>query len=206
MRGSFERCTTSCSVPERLRRRPSYRPRRCRWDAVHGAEVVIAAVPGSQSRHVLAQIGADALAGVVLVDVGNALSDTFELQFPKGSLGAALQGDLPLSRVVKTLNTVSAPLIAAPGMLPQTTVFLSGDEGSAKAIVDGLLADLGWPEASRIDLGDIATTRGPAGPCSKMGGGPASGLAGASNLIVHHARFRRDLGGCRGSCQLPAAR
>ena len=130
-------------------------------DAVDGAAVVVAAVPGSLSRQVLAEIGADALAGVVLVDVGNALSASFELQFPNGSLGATLQADFPLSKVVKTLNTVSAPLMAAPGTLPQTTVFLSGDDDDAKEIVGGLLADLGWPDASRIDLGDIASARGP---------------------------------------------
>ena len=130
-------------------------------EAVVGAEVVIAAVPGSITRDVLADVGADALAGAVLIDVGNSLTEGFELSFPNGSLGATLQEDFPRSRVVKTLNTVSAPLMADPGRLPPTTVFLSGDDADAKAIVSGLLGDLGWPEESRIDLGGIATARGP---------------------------------------------
>lgn len=130
-------------------------------EAVGGAEVVIAAVPGSVTREVLADIGADALADKVLIDVGNSLTEGFQLSFPNSSLGATLQADFPRSRVVKTLNTVSAPLMADPGRLPQTTVFLSGDDAGAKAVVEGLLGDLGWAADSRIDLGGITTARGP---------------------------------------------
>jgi predicted dinucleotide-binding enzyme len=130
-------------------------------EAVDGVDVVFVAVPGSVSLGVLAEIGQDALAGVVLVDVGNDLTERFELAFPNGSLGATIQAEFPSSRVVKSLNTVSAPLMADPGRIAPTTVFLSGDDGEAKAIVAGLLSDLGWPEDSRIDLGGIATARGP---------------------------------------------
>jgi hypothetical protein len=39
------------------------------------------------------------------------------------------------------------------------TVFLSGDDASAKAVVSDLLMSFGWSDI--IDLGDITTARGP---------------------------------------------
>ncbi|MGX2997398.1 NAD(P)-binding domain-containing protein [Streptomyces sp. JNUCC 64] len=48
-----------------------------------------------------------------------------------------------------------------PGVLPEaTTVFLSGDDPHAKERVARLLDDLGWPPATRLDLGDLRTARG----------------------------------------------
>lgn len=64
-------------------------------------------------------------------------------------------------RVVKTLNTISAQLMANPSALPTpTTVFLSGNDSDAKDVVAGLLTDLGWPADKHLDLGDISTARG----------------------------------------------
>jgi predicted dinucleotide-binding enzyme len=127
--------------------------------SVEGADVVVAAVPGRDTPAILREIGAAALAGKVLIDVGNALGDSFDLLYPNAGLGAALQAAFPQTRVVKTLNTVSAPLMAHPGAIPQTAVFLSGDDPDAKKVVAGLLEDLGWPAKARIDLGDISTAR-----------------------------------------------
>jgi predicted dinucleotide-binding enzyme len=127
--------------------------------SVEGADVVVAAVPGRDTPWILREIGAPALAEKVLIDVGNALGDSFDLLYPNAGLGAALQAAFPRTKVVKTLNTVSAPLMAHPTALPQTAVFLSGDDADAKTLVAGLLEDLGWPAKSRIDLGDISTAR-----------------------------------------------
>jgi predicted dinucleotide-binding enzyme len=63
--------------------------------------------------------------------------------------------------VVKTLNTVTAPLMANPGSIGPTNVFLSGNDAAAKATVAALLGDLGWTPESRMDLGDIGTARAP---------------------------------------------
>jgi predicted dinucleotide-binding enzyme len=38
---------------------------------------------------------------------------------------------------------------------------VSGNDAGAKATVAGLLADLGWPEGSIVDLGGIESARGP---------------------------------------------
>jgi len=76
------------------------------------------------------------------------------------SLAELVQRSFPDVRVVKTLNTLNAALMTNPDQLPEpTTVFLSGDDAGAKAIVDGLLRDFGWTDI--LDLGDITTARGP---------------------------------------------
>jgi predicted dinucleotide-binding enzyme len=130
-------------------------------EAVLGADLVVSAIPGSVALETLRMIGAPALRGKVLVDVGNALSEGFELLYPNASLGAAIQDEFPETTVVKTLNTVTAPLMSNPNSIGPTNVFLSGNDAAAKATVGALLGDLGWSAESRMDLGDIATARAP---------------------------------------------
>ena len=48
-----------------------------------------------------------------------------------------------------------------PGVLPPTSVFVSGNDAGAKAKVTALLGDFGWPAESVADLGGIASARGP---------------------------------------------
>lgn len=128
--------------------------------AVANAEVVVDAIPGGAVLGTLNSIGAQALAGKVLVDVANDLSANFELSYPNSSLGAAIQQAFPRTRVVKTLNTVQAPLMNNPSSLPAaSTVFLAGNDSDAKAAVSGLLNDLGWPDDWQLDLGDISQAR-----------------------------------------------
>jgi hypothetical protein len=128
--------------------------------AVTGADVVVDPVPGGSVLSVLDSIGADVLAGKILMDVANALSDGFLLNYPNSSLGAAIQERYPQTHVVKTLNTVQAPLMSNPSSLPAaSTVFLAGNDADAKATISGLLIDLGWPKDWQIDLGDISQAR-----------------------------------------------
>lgn len=128
--------------------------------AVEGAHVVVDAIPGGTVLEVLNSVGADALAGKVLMEVANALSDGFVLSYPNSSLGATIQELFPQTRVVKTLNTVQAPLMNNPAVLPTaSTVFLAGNDAEAKSVISGLLNDLGWPQGWQIDLGDISQAR-----------------------------------------------
>jgi hypothetical protein len=57
-------------------------------EAAIDVDVVISAIPGSVALETLRTIGAAPLGGRVLIDIGNALSDQFELLFPNSSLGA----------------------------------------------------------------------------------------------------------------------
>ncbi|MGZ5416939.1 MAG: NADPH-dependent F420 reductase [Nocardioides sp.] len=134
-------------------------------DAAQGAELVVNATNGSASLEVLTAAGADNLAGKVLVDIANPLD--FSQGFPPtlavkdtDSLGEQVQRAFPQARVVKTLNTMNADLMVHPKQLADAdhTVFVSGNDESAKATVTELLTSFGHTDV--IDLGDITTARG----------------------------------------------
>lgn len=126
------------------------------------AEVLVNATPGNVSVALLHSIGASALAGKVLIDVGVGLTDDYtELSHPNSSLGEQIQEAFPLTPVVKTLCTMDSTAMTAPDSLEgPSTVFLSGDDAEAKLITAGLLTDLGWPPSSQLDIGGITTARG----------------------------------------------
>ena len=133
-------------------------------DATEGAELVVLAGNGTAALDMLAAAGADHLAGTVLIDISNPLD--FSAGFPPtlfvkdtDSLGEQIQAAFPETRVVKTLNTLTAPLMVDPGLLGEaTTVFVSGDDAAAKATVTEILAGFGHQDV--IDLGGIETARG----------------------------------------------
>ncbi|HSI94265.1 MAG TPA: NAD(P)-binding domain-containing protein [Jiangellaceae bacterium] len=133
--------------------------------AAHG-EVVINATAGAASLRALDQAGATNLAGRVLMDVSNPIAEVTggSLQLTTAntdSLAEQIQRAYPDSRVVKTLNTVNASVMVDPGRLPEPhTMFLAGDDAAAKAVVRGILAELGWPAESIVDLGGLSAARG----------------------------------------------
>ncbi len=126
------------------------------------AEVLVNATPGTVSVELLHSIGAAALAGTPLIDVGVGLSDDFsELSHPNSSLGEQIQQAFPSTPVVKTLCTMDSTVMTAPdGLAGPSTVFLSGDDAEAKRTAGRLLTDLGWPASSQLDIGGIDTARG----------------------------------------------
>ncbi|MFE0759775.1 NADPH-dependent F420 reductase [Streptomyces smyrnaeus] len=126
------------------------------------AEVLVNATPGTVSVDLLRSIGAPALAGTLLIDIGIGLSDDYtELSHPNSSLAEQIQEAFPQTPVVKTLCTMDSTAMTAPGSLDgPSTVFLSGDDAEAKSTVGRLLTDLGWPPSSQLDIGGISTARG----------------------------------------------
>lgn len=133
-------------------------------DAAAGAELVVLAGNGAAALDMLTAAGADHLAGKVVLDISNPLD--FSAGFPPtlfvkdtDSLGEQVQAAFPDARVVKSLNTLTAPLMVEPGLLgAATTVFVSGDDAAAKATVTELLTGFGHTDV--IDLGGIETARG----------------------------------------------
>jgi predicted dinucleotide-binding enzyme len=133
-------------------------------DAAEGADLVVLAGNGSAALDMLTAAGEEHLAGTVVLDVTNPLD--FSGGFPPtlfvkdtDSLGEQVQRAFPDARVVKSLNTMTASLMVDPGQLGETTtVFVSGEDADAKAIVTALLADLGHRDV--VDLGGIETARG----------------------------------------------
>ena len=108
--------------------------------------------------------GATTSTGTVVLDISNPLD--FSAGFPPSlfvkdtdSLGEQLQRRFPRLRVVKSLNTLNASLMVEPAALgTSTTVFVSGDDAEAKALVASLLESFGHDDV--IDLGGIETARG----------------------------------------------
>lgn len=134
-------------------------------DAAGRGEVVVNATSGTVTLDVLGAAGEANLAGKVLIDVSNPLD--FSAGMPPtlfvkdtDSLGEVVQRSFPAARVVKTLNTLNADLMVHPETLAEaTSVFVSGDDAEAKAVVVGLLQEFGHSDV--IDLGGIETARGP---------------------------------------------
>jgi predicted dinucleotide-binding enzyme len=133
-------------------------------EAARGAELVVNATSGFGALPALEQAGADNLAGKVLLDISNPLD--FSQGFPPtlfvkdtDSLGEQIQRAFPQTRVVKTLNTLNANLMVHPKELgAESSVFVSGNDATAKATVTELLESFGHTDV--IDLGDISSARG----------------------------------------------
>jgi predicted dinucleotide-binding enzyme len=113
----------------------------------------------------LTAAGAGNLAGKVLVDVSNPLD--FSKGFPPSllvcnadSLGEQIQRAFPDAKVVKALNTLSAPLMVNPAALAgEHDLFICGNDPGAKAQVTEVLRRwLGWKNI--LDMGDITAARG----------------------------------------------
>jgi 8-hydroxy-5-deazaflavin:NADPH oxidoreductase len=128
--------------------------------------LVVNATAGTASLAALDAAGADNLAGKVVIDVANPLD--FSAGMPPSlsvcntdSLGEQIQRRFPDARVVKTLNTVNADVMVHPEIVPGShTMFLCGDDSSAKQEARALLESFGWPADDLLDLGDIAASRG----------------------------------------------
>jgi predicted dinucleotide-binding enzyme len=124
-------------------------------DTAAYGELVFNCTQGASSLAALRMAGAANLEGKIVIDVANVLS-------PGGpgpeSLGEQIQKAFPGAKVVKTLNTINCALMVDARQLREShTVFLSGNDASAKKTVRELLEAFGWTDI--IDLGDIATAR-----------------------------------------------
>lgn len=127
-------------------------------EAVASAAVVITAVPGTDVVTTLEQVGEDVLGDKIVLDPSAAFTAQMTMAYPGGSVAGQVQARFPRARVVKTLNTMNHTVMVDPlASLDWATVFLSGDDRPAKAVVARLLGDLGWPSDSILDLGGIDT-------------------------------------------------
>lgn len=130
------------------------------------AEIVFNCTSGQASLAALEAAGANNLAGKVLIDIANPLD--FSQGMPPtlnpvndDSLSEQIQKAFPESRVVKTLNTMTASVMVNPALLQGPhTVFLSGNDADAKDAAKELLTQFGWKAENMLDLGDISTARG----------------------------------------------
>ena len=124
-------------------------------DAAQFGEVLFNCTNGANSISALRAAGEDHLSGKTLIDVANVLPpDTSRTE----SLGEEIQKAFPRIKVVKTLHTVNCEIMVdASRVSGSHTVFMCGNEQSAKKIARSFLEAFGWTDI--IDLGDIAKAR-----------------------------------------------
>jgi 8-hydroxy-5-deazaflavin:NADPH oxidoreductase len=166
----------------RMGSRSAGNPKAIAWVASHGAaasegdfadaaafgETIFNCTAGSSSLAALRAAGAGNLDEKILIDLAN------PLDFSKGmpptltvcntdSLGEQIQREFPRAKVVKSLNTVNATLMVNPSIVPgEHHIFVSGDDVTSKEKVRTWIAAwFGWDRDNIIDLGGIATARGP---------------------------------------------
>ncbi|HET6626326.1 MAG TPA: NAD(P)-binding domain-containing protein [Nocardioidaceae bacterium] len=134
-------------------------------DVAPGVDLVVNATNGAGSLSALGMVGAESLAGTVLLDVANPLD--FSHGFPPtlsvkdtDSLAEQIQRTFPEARVVKSLNTVTAQVMVDPGRVGDggTTMFLAGADAGARATVRALLEELGWRDV--VEFEDLSAARG----------------------------------------------
>jgi predicted dinucleotide-binding enzyme len=133
--------------------------------AAHG-EVLVNATNGSGALPALALAGKENLSGKVMLDISNPLD--FSKGFPPSltvcntdSLAEQIQNTYPDLKVVKSLNTMTASVMVNPALVPgDHTVFVSGNDTTAKESVKDILRSFGWKEHNIFDVGDITTARG----------------------------------------------
>ena len=133
-------------------------------DAAAFGELLFNCTSGDASLAALRAAGDANLKGKVLIDVSNPLART-----PEGmtlsvcntdSVAEQLQRAFPDLKVVKALNTLTAPLMVNPSLLAgEHDVFMCGNDDGAKARVSQLLKEsFGWKHV--VDLGDLSAARG----------------------------------------------
>lgn len=135
-------------------------------EAASFGELLVNATSGTGSIDALKLAGENNLSNKILLDISN------PLDFSKGmpptltisntdSLSELIQRTFPKTKVVKSLNTLTAYLMVNPKLLPEpTNIFLNGNDGGAKSEIKKLLTTFGWNENDIIDMGDISTARG----------------------------------------------
>jgi predicted dinucleotide-binding enzyme len=133
-------------------------------DAAADADLVMNACSGAAALTALKLAGSENLSGKPLVDI------SVPIDFSHGqpptlfvkdtdSLAEQIQRSFPETKVVEALNTLSASLMAdSTSLTGSGTLFVAGDDASAKAKVVTLLNGFGHDDV--IDLGGLRAARG----------------------------------------------
>jgi 8-hydroxy-5-deazaflavin:NADPH oxidoreductase len=133
-------------------------------DAAGFGELVILAVKGTAAVAAVKAAGPERLAGKVVIDTTNPIADAPPvngvLSFftgPNESLLETLQAAYPEVRFVKAFNSVGSALMISPQMEGGApTMFIAGNDESAKAVVGPLLKSVGWEP---VDMGQATAAR-----------------------------------------------
>jgi len=127
-------------------------------------EMVVLAVKGSAAAEALRAAGSANLNGKTVIDACNPIADAPPvngvLQFftaPNASLMEQLQKEFPGAHLVKAFNSVGAPRMVNPEYKAgKPTMFICGNDDTAKAAVTKILDQFGWETA---DMGKVEAAR-----------------------------------------------
>jgi predicted dinucleotide-binding enzyme len=133
-------------------------------DAARFGELVVLAVKGSAASEALRMAGAGAIAGKPVMDVTNPIADAepvngvikFFTSLDE-SLMERLQREFPQARFVKAFNSVGNAFMVDPRFKGgKPTMFICGNDDTAKATVAGIVDRFGWEVA---DMGKAEAAR-----------------------------------------------
>lgn len=121
-------------------------------DVAAWGDTLVLAVKGHVAKAVLRQIGESRLEGKVILDATNPIAEAPPnhgvLEYftgPNESLMEELQSAFPSARFVKVFNSVGAARMVNPVFAEGTpTMFICGNDASAKADVKLVLDQFGW--------------------------------------------------------------
>lgn len=135
-------------------------------DAASFGDIVFNATNGRFALDALKLANTD-FTDKIIIDVANPLD--FSTKPPTlipeyantNSIGESIQNYFPKAKVVKTMNTLSMNLAVNPNQLNNGdhSVFISGNDDSAKTKVQTLLTEFGWKLENINDIGDITASR-----------------------------------------------
>jgi predicted dinucleotide-binding enzyme len=128
------------------------------------ADALVLAVKGSKAEAALREAGSAALAGKIVIDTTNPITDAAPTDGvisyftgPNESLMEKLQAAFPNTRFVKAFNSVGAARMVDPSYKGgKPTMFYCGNDDAAKAEVKTLLERFGWEPA---DMGKATAAR-----------------------------------------------
>lgn len=130
-------------------------------DAAAFGDIIVIATSWAGTASALDMANPKNMAGKIVIDVTNPLD--FSTMPPKlavgntDSAGETVQRLLPEARVVKAFNIVGTPHMYKPNFSEgRPTMFICGNDDSAKKMVTDLLTSFGW---EGIDIGGIEGSR-----------------------------------------------
>ena len=133
-------------------------------DAAKFGELVVLAVKGNAAAEVLLAAGSKNLDGKPIIDATNPIADApptngvlkFFTHLDE-SLMERLQQEFPAAHFVKAFNSVGSALMVNPQFKAgKPTMFICGNDESAKRIVNGVLEQFGW---ETTDMGKVEAAR-----------------------------------------------
>ncbi|HEU0030516.1 MAG TPA: NAD(P)-binding domain-containing protein [Kofleriaceae bacterium] len=132
-------------------------------EAAKWGDVIVLAVKGSAAEQVIAQCGPDNLAGKTVLDATNPIADAppqngviVYFTGPNESLMERLQKAAPKANFVKAFNSVGNMFMVNPPFKPTPTMFICGNDASAKQEASEIITKFGWEP---MDMGAAEVAR-----------------------------------------------